>query len=345
MNRYTNKHKHVHKRKTKLHIIKNFLCYVVCITILTIICIPFTLLYGPFENAKKIYVGTAMNSMHYKWLATIFLSEDNIDKILGNNNDINNDSEDSSMSTEDSNLINIPKRKDNSIERKEISDENNKFKGYALIIKDPTRVRLGISSKLFEEGETVSEIASQYDAVAAINGGYFTDENNSERWSSNGGIPTGFLMKDGKILQNIDPNIESPILAITKDGNLLIGKTSVSKLLENEAVVDAMSYVTTLIKGGRLLSINDNEGSSPKTMLGQRTDGSIVFVVLDSNMPGGRICATLKEAQKVMNNLNCYNAINLDGGKSTTMYLNGGIINNPSNPLGERPISAGLIVK
>ena len=80
-------------------------------------------------------------------------------------------------------------------------------------------------------------------------------------------------------------------------------------------------------------------------MIGQRSNGAIVFVVLDSKLPGGRIAATLKEAQQVMISLDCWTAVNLDGGKSTTMYFNGEVINNPSNALGERPIASGFIVK
>ena len=270
-----------------------------------------------------------MDSMHYQWLATIFLSQNKIDEILGNSDAKNTEND---ISNDTSNNINISNEKDNSIERKEISDANKKFKGYVLIIKDPTRVKIGVSSKLFNEGETVSEIADHYNAIAAINGGYFTDEANSEKWSSNGGIPTGFLMSEGKIFQDIDHQIESPIVAITKGGRLLIGETSISNLLQNtnnesETVTEAMSYVTTLIKNGTLININDNQGSSPKTMIGQRIDGAIVFVVLDSNLPGGRICATLKEAQNVMKNLECFNAVILDGGKSTTMYFSGKVIN------------------
>lgn len=310
---------------------------------------PFTLLYGPFENAKKIYVGTAMGSMHYQWLATSFLPKDKINKILKTNNNSYIE-KDSKEKKDTSNFIQVSNKKDSTLELIKITDENEKFNGYALVIKDPTRVSIGISSKLFESGETVSKIAENYDAVAAINGGYFTDDTDMEQWSSNGGIPTGFLMAQGEIKQNIDPNIETPIVAITKGGELLIGKTKISELLskksdDKDTVTDAMSYVTTLVENGNPSIIEMQEGSSPKTMIGQRKDGSIVFVVLDSMLPGGRICATLNEAQNVMINLECYNAVNLDGGKSSTMYLNGEIINQPSYALGERPISAGFIVK
>ena len=341
-NRYRSKKT---RKKGKL---KSILAYVIFTLVFTIIVAPFTLLYGPFKNAQKIYVGTAKGSMHYQWLATMFLSQEKIDEILGNNDKENNEIND--METEDSNNIEISERKDDSIERKEISDENNKFKGYALIISDSTRLKIGVSSKLFKEGETVSQIAENYKAVAAINGGYFTDEAGAERWSSNGGIPTGFLMTGGEIKQNIDSNIKSPIIAITKEGRLLIGETTINKLLakkenDKDTVTEAMSYEKTLIKSGQPVRLEDNQGSSPKTMIGQRSNGTIVLVVLDSNLPGGRICATLKEAQRVMIDLKCYNAVNLDGGKSTTMYLNGEVINNPSYALGERPISAGFIVK
>ena len=73
-------------------------------------------------------------------------------------------------------------------------------------------------------------------------------------------------------------------------------------------------------------------------------NGSIVLVVLDSK-DENRVSATLSEAQEVMAQLDCITATNLDGGKSTTMYYNGEVINNPSFVLGERTILSGFIVK
>lgn len=328
-------------------IIKSIFAYSIFTIMFTVISAPCILFYGPFENARRTYVGTAMGSMHYKWLATSFLSQDRIDEILGTNEDINNI--ENAMDMNDTKKINIASN-DSSIELKQINDENNKFKGYALLVNDPKRVKIGVSSKLFTEGETVSKIAENNEAVAAINGGYFTDEEGSEKWTSNGGIPSGFLMCQGEVKQNIDPNIKTPILAITKEGKMMIGDITTERLLEKkendkDVVVEAMSYVTTLIKNGVPANLDDSEGTAPKTMIGQKNNGTMVLVVLDSNLPGGRICANLREAQKVMMNLGCYNAVNLDGGKSTTMYFNGDIINNPSYALGERPISSGFIVK
>ena len=338
------------KKKNKL---KSIVFYILFTVIFTIITAPFILIYGPFENAKKTFIGTAMESMHYQWVATMFLSQDKINEIL----EINTVVEEVVEETEkqDDSFIDIPKRKDNNIQLQELGDENKKFKGYALIIKDPTRVKIGVSSKLSEKkGETVSEIAERYDAVAAINGGYFTDEEGAEKWTSNGGIPVKFLMSEGEIINDTKHDEEQPILAITKEGKMLVGETTVNKLLEKKEreeddVVEAMGYEVTLIKGGKKCNLKNCgiTGSAPRTLIGQREDGAIIMVVLnsDSDLPGERLCATMNECQKLMSDLGCYNAINLDGGKSTTMYLNGDIINNPSYSLGERQISSGFIVK
>ena len=306
--------------------------------IFTVVTAPFVLLYGPFEVARKIYVGSAMATMSNQWLATSFLSNEKIDEILGTNRSVGE------TETQDSSLVEIPKTKDDNIEYFQLT-KNTKFTGHVLVIHDPTRVKVGVSSKLGIEGETVSQIADDNDAIAGINGGYFSDDSGAQQWTSNGGKPTGYLMTEGIVKNNIEGNDKTPIVAITKEGKLLVGEITVANLLKNNDVKEAMSYIDTLVVNGNPSIIKRETGSSPRTMIGQRKDGAIVFVVLDSRLPGDRICATLEEAQEVMISLNCSNAVNLDGGKSTTMYLYGEVINNPSNALGERPIASGFIVK
>ncbi|HEY5524355.1 MAG TPA: phosphodiester glycosidase family protein [Clostridium sp.] len=305
--------------------------------IFTVVTAPLVLLYGPFEQAKKTYVGSAMKTMSNQWLATTFLSDEKIAEIIGSNKSSGD------VETQDSSLIEIPKAKDETIENYVLND-NPKFTGHVLVIYDPTRVKVGVTSKLGKEGETVTAIAERYDAVAAINGGYFTDNPGAQEWTQNGGTPVGYLMSEGKELCNEVGNDSTPIVAITQDGKMLVGDRTVAQL-KKDNVTEAMTYIATLVRNGKAVTDLPNEGTSPRTMIGQRSNGAIVFVVLDSKLPGGRIAATLEEAQQVMINLDCLTAVNLDGGKSTTMYLNGEVINNPSNALGERTIASGFIVK
>jgi len=300
---------------------------------------PFVLLYGPFENAKSTYVGAAMTSLNHQYLAKWFLSDKKIAEILGQN------STESTDETTNTSQIEIPKVKDETIESYEIAD-NAKYKGYYLVIKDSTRVKIGYTSELKVEGETTSQIAENNDAVAAINGGGFTDQSSNALWTGNGGFPIGLIMSGGKIIFNdIGANGESDLLAITKEGVMLVGKYSVEKLQEL-GVQEALSFGPSLVINGKMTSMSGDGGwgIAPRTVIGQRKDGAIILLVIDGR-GASSLGATLKEAQEVIYKLGAINAMNLDGGKSTTMYYDGDIINTPSNSMGERSIPTAIIVK
>lgn len=335
--------KKVKKRKKKIEnkkfswkLLVKFLAFEIVFTIITA---PFVLLYGPFDEAKKIYVGSAMGSMNNQWLATMFLSQEKINEIIGSNDGSNH------IEEQDNSLVSIPKSKDDTIEQYTLED-NSKFTGHVLVINDPTRVHVGISSKLGTEGETVTQIAENYDAVAAINGGSFTDNADSQQWTSNGGIPSGLLISNGEVLHDDLAGASTNMAAITRSGMLLVGQYTLDQLKEKD-VTEALSFGPTLVVNGKAASLKgvSDGGMAPRTLIGQRKHGEIVLVVLDSKLPGGRIAATYEEAQEVMLQLGCITATNLDGGKSTTMYYDGEVINNPSFALGERPIASGFIVK
>jgi exopolysaccharide biosynthesis protein len=53
---------------------------------------------------------------------------------------------------------------------------------------------------------------------------------------------------------------------------------------------------------------------------------------------------TLPEAARLMRSLGASDALNLDGGGSTTMTIRGQVVNRPSDPGGERPVGDGLFV-
>ena len=299
---------------------------------------PFMLLYGPFENAKSTYVGAAMTSLSHQYLATWFLSDEKIAEILGQN------STETTDETTNTAEIEIPKVKDETIELNEI--DNEKYKGYYLVIKDPTRVKIGYTSKLKVEGETTSQIAENNDAVAAVNGGGFTDQSSNALWTGNGGFPIGLIMNEGKIIFNdIAKNKEADLLAITKEGVMLVGKYSVEKLQEL-GVQEALSFGPSLVINGKMtpMSGDGGWGIAPRTVIGQRKDGAIILLVIDGR-GASSLGATLRETQEVIYKLGAVNAMNLDGGKSTTMYYDGDIINTPSNSMGERSIPTAIIVK
>ena len=191
--------------------------------VFTIVTAPFVLLYGPFENAKSRFVGTAMGSMNYQWLATTFLSDEKISEIIGDKQ-----SDENNVENTDGSLINIPKVKDNNITYATL-DKNNNFTGHVLIINNPTRVKVGYTSKLNyanPEGETTSQIAMNNGAVAAVNGGAFTDEADTAQWTANGGTPSGVIISEGKIVYDDTAGKELGTVGITAEGKLVAGRFS-----------------------------------------------------------------------------------------------------------------------
>ncbi|AGF54875.1 MULTISPECIES: phosphodiester glycosidase family protein [Clostridium] len=347
-----NKNKNINKnvnRKPKLKVkkskkskkkisIKTIVMFLVFELIFSACTFPFMILYGPFDVAKSTYVGAAMTSTSYQFMARWFMSDAKIAEIQGQNS-----VEDNGEKT-DLDQINIPKVKDDTIEIQTI-EGNSKYSGYYMIVKDPTRVKIGVTSKIGVEGETTSQIAEENGAIAAINGGGFVDQSSTQAWTGNGGVPTGIVMTGGKVKNDDTGGKEVSCLGITKEGKMMVGNYTLDELVK-QGVQEAVSFYPALIISGKKLTINGDGGFGirPKTAIGQKKDGSIILMVIDGNDLGS-LGATVKEVQDIMYQLGAYNAINLDGGKSTTMYYDGDIINKPSNSMGERTIATAIIVK
>jgi len=78
----------------------------------------------------------------------------------------------------------------------------------------------------------------------------------------------------------------------------------------------------------------------PRTGLGLR-DSTLVFVVVDGRQPGYSEGMTLYEFAGVFADLGCTDAMNLDGGGSTTMVVRGEVVNSPSGGV-QRAIVNGI---
>jgi hypothetical protein len=83
-------------------------------------------------------------------------------------------------------------------------------------------------------------------------------------------------------------------------------------------------------------------GTAPRTLLGRKADGTILMVTADGRQTDAK-GMTLEEATNFMQSLGAVDALNLDGGGSTTFYLGGKVRNKPSGGR-ERPLPNGLAV-
>lgn len=75
-------------------------------------------------------------------------------------------------------------------------------------------------------------------------------------------------------------------------------------------------------------------GRNPRTAIGYTKDNHVIIVAADGR-EGSSIGLTLNELARLMQSLGCVNAMNLDGGGSTVMYVNGNIVNRP-------PVKGGI---
>lgn len=82
----------------------------------------------------------------------------------------------------------------------------------------------------------------------------------------------------------------------------------------------------------------------PRTALGWRADGRFVLVTVDGRQPRKSVGMTILELAALMGELGCVEAINLDGGGSTTMVIKNKVINSPSDATGERAVSDALLL-
>ncbi|MCY6957251.1 phosphodiester glycosidase family protein [Clostridium brassicae] len=320
------------KPKLKSKIFKFFLLELLFCSITT----PITVFYGPFNNVRNTLVGMSMTTLNHRWIAKLFLSDKKIQSILSENC-----IETIAQSKENIDNIDINSDNKNNIERYDI--EESGFKGYLLVISNPKKVKVGYAEKLGEVGQTTSEIAKRFNAIAAVNGGAFS---NGTTNAGTGAIPLGVIMSNGKLIKStIKQNEKTEIIGITKKGKLLVGEYTLEDL-EDLNCSEALSYGPALIVDGKKVKIKGDGGwgSAPRTAIGQRKDGSILLLVIDGTVVK-RLGVTMPELQDILYDRGACNAANLDGGSSATMYFQGKVINNPCDSTGERSIPSAIYVQ
>lgn len=84
-------------------------------------------------------------------------------------------------------------------------------------------------------------------------------------------------------------------------------------------------------------------GRAPRSALGLTKDGQILLATVDGRDPKDSVGMTLVELAKLMKEMGAVDAMNLDGGGSSAMWLKGRTINSPSDGR-ERPVSTALLV-
>src|SRR5712692_7955267 len=107
-----------------------------------------------------------------------------------------------------------------------------------------------------------------------------------------------------------------------------------------------------LIKNGRTEITNAMEkilpafvsDGHPRTAIAKLKSGQILLVTVDGRQPGESIGMSLTMLADLLLEFGAIEAINLDGGGSTTMVIKNKLANKPSDATGERPVSDAILI-
>ena len=197
----------------------------------------------------------------------------------------------------------------------------NSFRGYMLILDDPSRLFVGTIDTFTHKGEgmRIDKLVSKYNALGAINGGGFED-------SGIGGWPTGYVVSQGvvKSANSYNNPACNIVMGFTEEGKLVVGRYKDAEL-EAMHIRDALAFNMALIIDGKKTDTGARQTYSARTAIGQDADGRVLMLVAQGRQPDS-LGASFADLQDIMLSYGAVNAGNLDGGNSTAMYLGGEVV-------------------
>ena len=299
------------------------------------------LLYGPYSGFRDWLITTAMTTMTHQWIAYLFYDENTINAVMASNrvDEIKEDTDTNAI------VVGVQEEKtyENEYERailekknpgdkyKIIEIEGKGYTGYLAAIYDPSKIHTLVTAKIGTSGQYLTTMAKNNKAVVAINGGGFDDPN----YSSNAANPLGITYSKGKLVTSYYYAGTGGIIGFDTDNKLVLSSKCTEQSAKSLKIRDAVTCGPFLIVNGKKSGVvgNGGWGTAPRTAIGQRKDGIVLFLVIDGRTvkrPG----ADMDDLIEIMQNYGAYNAANLDGGTSTAMTVNYELINDPVDSTG-----------
>ena len=251
------------------------------------------------------------------------------------------------------------------------------IKAWAVLIPNRKHNEIKILVSNDQDGlDTPENFAIKFNATVVINGGYFSR-------STNPVSHVGLLKTDNQLIEpasgtvireNIRYNVTRGAMGIYDDGKIDIGWASTkndsifqwSMPIKNRPgkpgifnhsnakfwdVAYAMHAGPVLISGGELNVTSEEEvffntpvdGVQPRSAIGYNNNGDVIMMVVDGRQVDSR-GVYLKELALLMSQFKCIEALNLDGGGSSALYVDGNLINRPIGLNIQREVMSSIAV-
>lgn len=222
--------------------------------------------------------------------------------------------------------------------------------------------------------EPTSQLALRSGALAAVNGSFFKmrgpDPDETKKVNGKPALERSLLGYNRSVVYL---RVGDSVIAENKEkdntrkrhnqGSVVISKRTVSLVKDSADLTwehrlrgeDVLSTGPVLVMGGKDQTLSADAFTTdrhPRTAIGKRRNGTVVLLVVDGRAAESA-GMSLAELQAVFRWLRCTDAINLDGGGSTTMYVKGqpfnGVVNYPTDNKkydheGEREVANALVI-
>lgn len=284
---------------------------------------------GPSPAAQEKLTMALVEASATKWVPALFIGEDRVAEIRsGVDVDLPDEVSDVNQVIINKNVFNATagnewEKYPDGIRFEERTGAT--YTAHIMIVRDPSQVYLGLAyydgfsmSKL---GKRANEVIEEEKALAVVNGGAFNDDGTGA--ATNGSIPGGVVFSGGECYwkNGAPPNNLKGFVGFTEDDILVVHKENISEAKAKELKIrDGCCFGPVLIMNGEtnLEAYNVKSGLNPRTAIGQRADGAVVFVCIDGRQPGS-FGGEYSDLIDIMTEYGVVNACNLDGGSSSIM--------------------------
>ena len=251
------------------------------------------------------------------------------------------------------------------------------IKAWTVLIPNSKTNEIKILVSNDQDGlDTPESFAIKTSATVVINGGYFSKSTNPVHH-------VGLLKADNKLIEpasstlireNIRYNVTRGAIVIYEDGEIDIGwaSTKNDSIFQWSAPIDnrpgkpgildysnakfwdvayAMHAGPVLIEDDELYVTSEQEvffntpvdGVQPRSAIGYNDNGDIIMMVVDGRQVDSR-GVYLKELALLMSQFKCSEALNLDGGGSSALFVDGSLVNRPIGLTAQREVMSSIAV-
>ena len=198
--------------------------------------------------------------------------------------------------------------------------EGETFTAHIMVIRNPANVYLATSTDDFSTetpGISMDAAMDKENAIAAINASYFWDDGSGSL--AVGSLPCGLVLSHNTVVWDKFHDLvpEKGFVGFNQDNILIVSDTMTAEEAGILGIRDGCAGGPVLMTNGKPVD-NGYSGYNPRTAIGQRADGAVLFVCAEGRNSES-LGATYEDVIRIMEEYEAVNACMLRGGSASNM--------------------------